>query len=157
MNIRPKILIAFGVPTAVMLISGVITAQALTHSLDTTARVRHTDQVIAAANALIKAAIDTETGERGFVITQTDSFLAPYTDGNITFQSTASQLKVLVSDDPVQLERVDRIVALHPAVDRRGSRARDRSRPSGRPRCYHQTHRRRKRQISHGPAPKRHR
>lgn len=113
MNIRPKILIAFGVPTTVMLISGVITAQALTHSLDTTGRVRHSGQVIAAANELIKSAIDAETGERGFVITQTDSFLAPYTDGNAVFQKTASQLKALVSDNPPQVERVDRMIGLH--------------------------------------------
>ena len=113
MKIRSKILLAFAVPTAVTLIIGAVVFAALTKSLDTTARVAQTQQVIAQANELIKSAVDVQTGQRGFVITQTESFLAPYTAGNATFERTARTLRALVSNNPPQVARVDQMVRLH--------------------------------------------
>jgi methyl-accepting chemotaxis protein len=113
MKIRPKILIAFAVPTVVMLIVGAVNLGALNRSLATANAVRHTDQVIAGADTVLKSVIDAETGERGFVITRAETFLAPFTDGNTTFQLTAAQLKALVSDNPPQVTRIDQMIQLH--------------------------------------------
>jgi methyl-accepting chemotaxis protein len=112
-RIRPRILAAFGVPTAVTLVTSVVLFGALTQSLDATDRVRHTEQVIADANELIKSAVDAETGERGFIITTAETFLAPFTRGNITFDRTAAELRALVSDSPPQVARVDQAIRLH--------------------------------------------
>jgi methyl-accepting chemotaxis protein len=112
-KIRPKILLAFGVPTLVTLVCSVVLFQALTRSLHTSDQVRHTEQVIAGANQLAKAAIDAETGERGFVITGDDAFLRPFTDGNTTFDTAAPQLRALVSDNPAQVARVDQMIQLN--------------------------------------------
>jgi CHASE3 domain sensor protein len=54
LKIRPKILLAFGVPTVVMVIVCVVNLAALSRSLATSDRVRHTDQVIGAADDLLK-------------------------------------------------------------------------------------------------------
>ena len=113
MKIRPKILIAFAVPTIVMLIVGAVNLRALNRGLATTNKVRFTEQVIASADELLKSVIDAETGERGFVITRAETFLAPFSDGNTTFQLTAAQLKVLVSANPPQVARVDQMIQLH--------------------------------------------
>jgi methyl-accepting chemotaxis protein len=113
MKIRAKVLLGFGVPTLVTLLVSVILVQALTQALHTSERVRHTEEVIAGANQLIKAAIDAETGERGFVITGEDNFLAPFTGGNAEFDTAAPQLRALVADNPPQVARVDQLVALH--------------------------------------------
>jgi len=112
-KIRAKILLAFGVPTLVTLVSSVVLFQALTRSLHTSDQVRHTEQVIADANRLLRAAIDAQTGERGFVITGAEAFLAPFTDGNTLFETTAPQLRALVSDNPPQVARVDQMIQLH--------------------------------------------
>jgi len=85
MKIRPKILLAFAVPTLVTLITGVVIFRAITQSLHTADRVRHTEQVIASVNVLINAAVDAETGERGFVITGDEAFLAPFNQGLAKF------------------------------------------------------------------------
>ena len=113
MKIRAKVLLAFGVPTFVTLVSSVILFQAITRSLHTSEQVRHTEQVIAGANHLVRAAVDAETGERGFVITGDNAFLAPFAAGNTTFTTTAPQLRVLVSDNPPQVARVDQMIELH--------------------------------------------
>jgi len=113
MKIRPKILLAFGVPTLVTLISSLILFQALTRSLHTSERVQHTEQVIAEANQLIRAAVDAESGMRGFVITGDDAFLTQFNGGNSTFDAVAPQLRTLVSDNPPQVARVDQMTQLH--------------------------------------------
>jgi methyl-accepting chemotaxis protein len=112
-KIRAKILLAFAVPTFFTLVSSVILFQALTRSLHTSDQVRHTEQVLAHANQLIKAAVDAESGMRGFVITGDDAFLAPFTDGNSAFDAAAPQLRTLVSDNPPQVARVDQMIRLH--------------------------------------------
>jgi methyl-accepting chemotaxis protein len=113
MKTRWKILLAFAVPTLVTAISSVIVFQAITTSLDTADRVRHTEEVIAGGNALIKAVIDAETGMRGFAITGDEAFLKSYEQGIASLDDTAPRLRTLVSDNPPQVSRVEEVVRLH--------------------------------------------
>jgi methyl-accepting chemotaxis protein len=113
MKTRPKILLAFAVPTLVALITGLVVFRAITQSLDTAETVRHTEEVVAEANALIKAVVDAQSGERGFVITGDETFLAPFERGRATFDKTAHKLRTLVADNPPQVARVDQMTRLH--------------------------------------------
>jgi methyl-accepting chemotaxis protein len=113
MKTRPKILLGFAVPTLVASLCGVVVFRAGTESLNPADRVRHTEQVIASANALVRGAVEGETGERGFVITGDDAFLAPFNQGLATFDQTAPQLRALVADNPPQVARVDQMIQLH--------------------------------------------
>jgi len=59
------------------------------------------DSNIQASNYLLtiaKAMADQETGQRGFLITGEESFLAPYISGNSTLRETFPKLKNIVSD-----------------------------------------------------------
>jgi methyl-accepting chemotaxis protein len=113
MQIRPKVLLAFVVPTAVTLVVGAIVFATLTNSLDASKRVDHSQQVISEAHLVLEAAIDAETGERGFVITRAESFLAPYAQGNTTFQQATGDLRTLVAGEPPQVARVAQMIQLH--------------------------------------------
>lgn len=66
-------------------------------------RVEHTYRVIATAQAIIAAAVDMETGMRGFLLAGKDEFLTPYTNGKEQFTSLISQLSNTVSDNPAQV------------------------------------------------------
>lgn len=112
MNIRPKILLAFAVPTVLMLVTAVVLFRALTHSLDTAASVDQAQQVIARGNEVIKSAVDAQSGQLGYVITTDAGFRARFMKGNTTFRQTAPRLRALVSDEPAQVARVDQMIAL---------------------------------------------
>jgi methyl-accepting chemotaxis protein len=112
-KIRPKIMLGFAVPTTAALAVSVLLFQAFTHGLTASDWVRHTQQVIAAANALKSAAIDAAAGQRGYIITGQDEFLTEFTAGNAAFDTVAPQLRGLVADNPEQVARVDAIVRLH--------------------------------------------
>jgi methyl-accepting chemotaxis protein len=112
MRIRPKILLAFGVPTLVTLITGLIMFPALTQSVGTAKRVTHTEEVIGEANRLIRDALNVAALVRGYAVTTDESFAGSYDDAFASFKQHATGLRELVSDNPPQVARVDQLSAL---------------------------------------------
>ncbi|MET0519030.1 MAG: response regulator [Burkholderiaceae bacterium] len=79
--------------------------------------VGHTQQVIAKAHELSTLVVEQETGTRGYLITGEDKFRAPYDLGRPKFLAELDALKVLVGDNPVQVDRLNRIRALQQQWD----------------------------------------
>ena len=71
--------------------------------------VTHTYQVIETANAILEAAVDMETGMRGYLLAGEEKFLAPYTEGSRIFYGLVSGLRETVSDNPTQVQLLDQI------------------------------------------------
>jgi len=68
-----------------------------------TAWVEHTYKVIAQAQAIVAAAVDMETGMRGFLLAGKDEFLEPYNSGKVRFNSLTVELMKTVADNPAQV------------------------------------------------------
>jgi methyl-accepting chemotaxis protein len=66
--------------------------------------VSHTYKVIAQANSIVAAAVDMETGMRGYLLAGQDAFLAPYTDGSKRFFQLTASLSQTVNDNPAQVK-----------------------------------------------------
>lgn len=66
--------------------------------------VEHTYRVIAKARALVNAAVNMETGMRGFLLAGQDEFLEPYHDGKTQFYALNKELRRTVADNPAQVE-----------------------------------------------------
>ncbi|WP_282609079.1 methyl-accepting chemotaxis protein [Pelagibius sp. Alg239-R121] len=66
--------------------------------------VTHTYRVIAQANDIIAAAVDMETGMRGYLLAGKEEFLAPYEGGAARFFDLTASLSETVSDNPAQVE-----------------------------------------------------
>ncbi|WP_175112183.1 CHASE3 domain-containing protein, partial [Paraburkholderia solisilvae] len=71
--------------------------------------VEHSERVIGDANELMRLAVDRESALRGFLLTGDDAFLAPYQVGQPRFESQIAELTGLVSDNPPQIDRLQRI------------------------------------------------
>lgn len=69
-------------------------------------RVEHTYHVINTAKDILAAAVDMETGMRGFLLSGDIEFLKPYHDGFTMMQLLVAELSGAVSDNPEQLERL---------------------------------------------------
>lgn len=75
--------------------------------------VEHDAPVLANAKHLSKLVVDMETGQRGFCITNQETYLEPYTAGIEEFHALMKEEKKLVSDNPRQvaaLEQIERLV-----------------------------------------------
>jgi signal transduction histidine kinase len=68
--------------------------------------------VLQNAQKLQKLVVDAETGQRGYIITQDESFLEPYRNGVSEFNLLIEIEKELVSDNPPQLKRLEKIEQL---------------------------------------------
>lgn len=66
--------------------------------------VTHTYKVIAHANDIIAAAVDMETGMRGYLLAGKEEFLDPYKGGSKKFFQLTASLRDTVSDNPAQME-----------------------------------------------------
>ncbi len=66
--------------------------------------VEHTHEVIADANNILAAAVDMETGMRGYLLAGIESFLEPYEAGKSSFSRRVKELKKTVDDNPAQLQ-----------------------------------------------------
>ena len=64
----------------------------------------HTYKVIAQANNIIAAAVDMETGMRGYLLSGKESFLDPYKAGGQRFEKLVADLSKTVSDNPAQVK-----------------------------------------------------
>lgn len=93
-----------GVALLVFAVVGYRNARSLIADQD---HVRHTHEVRAEITRLLSSVADAETGQRGYVITRDEAYLAPYNTALVDIQRTKAKLRSLVSDNPGQLQRLD--------------------------------------------------
>ncbi len=75
----------------------------------TTKWVAHTRSVIATANDIIAAAVDMETGMRGYLLAGEEGFLDPYNHGKKTFNELVGSLSQTVNDNPAQVKLLSEV------------------------------------------------
>ena len=71
------------------------------------ARITNTHEVLTGIDDLLASALDTETGERGYLLTGEAAYLEPYFSGVASARKSMARLRSLVQDSPVQLANVD--------------------------------------------------
>ncbi|KJY74661.1 chemotaxis protein [Vibrio coralliilyticus] len=107
--LRFKIALGTGAPLILLIFLAFIAITSSRSQVQTSAMVDHTHSVIQQAMKVEAAAVDMETGMRGFLLAGKDEFLEPYSKGQQRFSQLVSQLRNTVSDNPVQVQRLDEI------------------------------------------------
>jgi len=108
-KLRTRLLLGFGLVFAMMIGIAVTTYRGTTSQMAASDYVRHTHEVIAHGHLLEKELVDMETGQRGFLITGVDTFLEPLESGRDAYETTLEETKILVSDNPPQVKRLEEI------------------------------------------------
>jgi methyl-accepting chemotaxis protein len=96
------------------MVLGFISSQSISSLLQSSSMVDHTHKVLADASSIEAAAVDMETGMRGYLLAGKEEFLTPYTNGSQAFQERVEALQKLVIDNEPQ---VDRLVAIKSTID----------------------------------------
>jgi signal transduction histidine kinase len=94
------------VPAVLALIVAGVLALEVSSLISLSRWVQHTDDVIAAAHEIQGLLVDRESGLRGYVLTRSLAFLAPYQAANSTLPERWSRLGRLVADSPEQSQRL---------------------------------------------------
>jgi len=110
MKLKTKIMLGGCLPLLLVAALGVVSARSIRSLLETNGWVDHTHEVIAEAKKVEAAAVDMETGARGYFLAGKEEFLAPYTAGAEHFGETIDSLKQAVSDNPAQVALLGEMV-----------------------------------------------
>lgn len=105
--------LAFGfIALILVLVIGVVVALANVGTVYRAASaVAHTNDVKMQLQALLASLIDAETGERGYIITGSDSYLEPYTRGVAATATEIARVRQLTADNPEQQIDLARVSA----------------------------------------------
>ncbi len=96
-------------PLVVGLVSAAAFLGFFLYFMTVTGWVDHTHQVIGKLNELTTLQADMESGERGYVVTGDDSFLAPYQVAKPQLGTQLDDLIQMTADNPVQTDRLKRV------------------------------------------------
>ena len=91
---------------------GVVSYLSVVRLSDNAAWVAHTHEVLSRLESLLATATDSETAERGYVITGDDAYLEPYRQSAALVIYQASRLRQLTADNRAQQQRLDAMVPL---------------------------------------------
>lgn len=107
--LKLKVGLGAGVPILLLIFLSFVAITSTKSQIKTNAMVDHTHKVIEQALKIEAAAVDMEAGMRGYLLAGQESFLEPYVHGGETFTRTLEQLKITVSDNPQQVERLSEV------------------------------------------------
>lgn len=103
---KTKVILAAVFPLVLVAGVGALTIFDLRKMEETSSWVSHTQSVLSASDRIVGAAVDMETGLRGYLLAGKDEYLTPYATGGETAFAALSDLRETVSDNPPQVERL---------------------------------------------------
>jgi signal transduction histidine kinase len=113
---RGRLFAAFGLVLAFALTDAVVSYRMTLRLIENERWVTHTHEVLNELEGTLSALKDAETGERGYIITGDESYLAPYKTGIVEVQEHLGSLRSLTADNARQQRR---IAELAPLIARR--------------------------------------
>ncbi|WP_322045302.1 response regulator [Paraburkholderia sp. J67] len=112
---------------ALPLLAGIATAVAfvalIAYLVSTMNWAEHSERVIGEAYELMRVQADRESSLRGYLLDANERMLAPFETGRPRFAAQVENLSGLVADNPPQVERLKRILALGQQWDKSASEA----------------------------------
>lgn len=103
-----KIRLGFALALTCLGVVGIISYMSVVRLNEHTAWVKHTQEVLGSLELLLAAVTDSETAERGYVITGDDGYLDPFRHSSEVVTVQLKHLRELIADNPIQRERVHR-------------------------------------------------
>jgi methyl-accepting chemotaxis protein len=111
-----RLVAGFGLAALTLVVIVVVSYRNANRLIESDAWVAHTHQVRTELADLLSGVKDAETGQRGYLITGEDSYLAPYQSALATVQGTLDDVRKLTADNPNQQRR---LAAVSPLIDGR--------------------------------------
>jgi methyl-accepting chemotaxis protein len=101
-----KLALGFAIATLTLLVIGISGYRSTEHLVENDHWVTHTHEVRTKVADLLSALKDTETGQRGFVITGDEAFLEPYRAALPDIERALSDIRRLTADNETQQRRM---------------------------------------------------
>ena len=111
-SIGTKIGAGYALALIILVILGVVSHRNTTGFIEAARLKAHTYEVLENLEKVLSSLKDTETGQRGYIITGEERYLEPYQSGTTMLNQTIQDLRKLTLDNPNQQHRLDAIEPL---------------------------------------------
>jgi signal transduction histidine kinase/DNA-binding response OmpR family regulator/CHASE3 domain sensor protein len=98
-------------PLGMGVLSALVFVGIIAYLINVLSWVDHSERVIGHANEVSRLSADMEAGMRGYLLSGDDDFMAPYLKAKPRIDAELTGLAEMVADNPLQTERVRRIIA----------------------------------------------
>jgi diguanylate cyclase (GGDEF)-like protein/PAS domain S-box-containing protein len=112
LSIGQKVVFVFALGLIILLVISIISYNNISAMIDSGEWHETSHQTLTVLEGLFSNIKDIEGGQRGYVITGQESYLAPYHHAVETVDVQIRALKVLMKDNPRQLDRLNRVTPL---------------------------------------------
>jgi CheY-like chemotaxis protein/signal transduction histidine kinase/CHASE3 domain sensor protein len=102
-------LVGFIVAILAVILIAFFSYQSLTSRSDAAERVTQTQEVMLLLESLKALIRDAETGQRGFLLTNEESYLQPYNSARSSLRGLLADVRRRIADNPRQLQRLDEL------------------------------------------------
>jgi PAS domain S-box-containing protein len=107
-----KVRLGFSFALACLIVLAVVSYLTVVRLNENRAWVEHTHEVLRSLELLLATVTDSETAERGYVITGDERYLEPYRQAAMVVDDQIKHLRALIADNRAQQQRFDSVVAL---------------------------------------------
>ena len=105
----PRTFVGFAAAIVMVVLIAFFGYRSLGSQEDSVALTTHTMQVIQRVDGLLSSLKDAETGQRGFLLTNRETYLQPYDDARANIPGQLQELRRLTANSPRQLELLTQI------------------------------------------------
>ncbi|MBD1937773.1 PAS domain S-box protein [Microcoleus sp. FACHB-68] len=106
----------FGLASAILVLIGVVSYRNINELIETSNLVERTHQVLESLESVLANLTYAETGQRGYILTNDESYLEPYNTAIPSLNQDLEMLKQLTADSPKQQQR---LMMLQPVIGKR--------------------------------------
>lgn len=105
-TVRRNLLIGFNASLVILIISSVASYISISNLLESSELVNHTHEVIQTLEVFRGAAIETESSQRGYLLTGDREFLRNYNEARMRTLESLARVRALTTDNPKQREQI---------------------------------------------------
>src|ERR1700709_1784816 len=105
-------MLVFAVLVAILIVVGGATWDSLNEARHARVWSQHSDEVLFTIKDLDLGVHDAETGQRGFLLTGSEAYLAPYETALSRFPFLSGELQRLTADNPLEQQRLRSLAPL---------------------------------------------
>jgi methyl-accepting chemotaxis protein len=112
MTIASKLWIGFALPLPWLAGIAAVAYWSMAHLVDAGEWVAHTHQVLSNLESLMSQVKDAESGQRGYLLVDDESYLSPYNQAAAAWKNSFTSLQNLTRDNAAQQRRLERLQPL---------------------------------------------
>ncbi|MDF0555476.1 PAS domain S-box protein [Kamptonema sp. UHCC 0994] len=106
---RQRGTIILAIPVTCLFASVIAISWVRDRTINTRSQIDKGNQILKQTDHLLKTVVDAETGMRGYGLTKRPDFIEPYLKAKANLPQLLKQLKVMVQENPAQLQRFEEI------------------------------------------------